>query len=69
MRVNPATATQGVMYLTPVSADDECLTTWPEWDAKDIGVVLPSKPGQMGIYVMTPGGSGVCFFDEIIEIK
>ena len=50
------------------AADLEDIEKWIMWDSKDVGIVLPYD-GPMGILVLTPAGSGVCFYDEIVVIK
>ena len=57
------------MYLTPLDQDKaDDVENWVEWRAKDVGMVLPPVKGQIGILVMIPGGTGLCFYDELIEI-
>jgi len=51
------------LYLTPFW-DDEA-NDWPQWNIRELGVVLPPASGQIGVHVLVPGGSGLCFVDEI----
>ena len=55
------------IYLTP--ARDHEIIDWPLWRQKEIGIVLPYEEKQVGILVLAPSGVGLCFFDEICEIK
>lgn len=58
-----------LMYLTPLNdamADD--MENWIEWKPEDVGIILPPHRGQIGVLVMVPNGSGLCFYDELIEV-
>ena len=52
-----------MLYLTP-TWDDEA-NDWPKWEPFEVGMVLDPVPGQIGVRVLAPGGSGLCFADEI----
>lgn len=69
VKVNPKASSRGAIYLTPDHDDAEDVSSWPEWRPEDIGVVLPTGRSQIGILVMTPTGTGLCFYDELLEIK
>ena len=56
------------LYLTPLREDPEDLTNWIEWRSSDLGIILPCVSGQAGIVVMTPTGTGMCFYDEVVKI-
>jgi len=49
--------------------DAEDVTSWPEWNPSDLGVVLPHSADEIGILVMTPTGTGLCFYDELLIVK
>ena len=52
------------IYLTPMESDYET-SDWPEWHPHQLGIVIPAFEGTIGINVMTPSGSGLCFVDEV----
>lgn len=52
-----------MLYLTPIW-DDE-VNTWPKWEMREVGMVLPPVAGQVGVRVLAPSGMGLCFADEI----
>ena len=59
----------GVLHLTPIDTDCvEDLDNWIEWRRDDCGLVLDSLKGQVGIRVFVPGGVGLCFHDELIQL-
>lgn len=58
-----------VLHLTPIDADlAEDLDNWVEWSYGECGIVLDGLKGQIGIRVFVPGGTGLCFHDELIQI-
>lgn len=52
-----------LLYLTPIWDDES--NDWPKWETWEVGMVLDPVPGQIGVYVLGPRGSGLCFADEI----
>jgi hypothetical protein len=57
----------GIVRLTPLNDPEG--SEWPEWHPNEVGVVLPAVVGQVGVLVMIPGGIGICFHDEVKEIR
>lgn len=65
---NPNVASS--VFLTPQCIESaEDIEKWTEWRCNQFGIILEEMNDKSGMLVIVPEGIGMCFSDELIEVK